>query len=68
MPSTHPASKNLIIYTHMKKTNSKIAASVEGYNAPKVRVITVKVEGIICQSTENGINWFSDDDDDLNCQ
>ena len=34
----------------MKKTNSKIAASVEGYNAPKVRVITVKVEGIICQS------------------
>lgn len=52
----------------MKKTNSKIAASVEGYNAPKVRVITVKVEGIICQSTENGINWFSDDDDELNCQ
>lgn len=34
----------------MKKTNTKIAAPVEGYHAPKVRVITVKVEGIICES------------------
>lgn len=34
----------------MKKTNSKIAALAESYNAPKARVITVKVEGIICDS------------------
>lgn len=39
----------------MKETNSKIAALAESYNAPKARVITVKVEGIICDSL-NGID------------
>lgn len=54
----------------MKETNSKIAASVEGYNAPKARVITVKVEGIICESDpaieamEVNSNPFTWEDDD----